>query len=85
MVCIPTHKSAAPNSLVVRVDFDARAELLAGAPDVYYLTDHYVNYTAVLVRLSRIHTDVLRDLLAMAWRFVTTKPISRKRVVRKQR
>jgi hypothetical protein len=50
---------------------DDRAELLAAAPDDYYVTDHYLGYTAVLVRLSRISSDVLRDLLGMAHKFVT--------------
>ena len=54
-----------------RVDFDDRAELLAADPDVYYVTEHYVGYTAVLVRLSRVDPDVLRDLLGMAYKFVT--------------
>jgi hypothetical protein len=48
------------------VGFDDRAELLAAAPDVYYVTDHYLNYSAVLVRLSRVAPDVLRDLLGMS-------------------
>lgn len=56
---------------MVRVGFDDRAELLAAAPDVYYVTDHYLNYNAVLVRLSRITQDVLRDLLGMSHKFVT--------------
>ncbi len=56
---------------MVRVGFDDRAELLAAAPDLYYVTDHYVGYTAVLVRLSRVTPDVLRDLLGMAHKFVT--------------
>ncbi len=71
MACVPTHRSAEPGSLVVRVDFDDRAELLAAAPDVYYVTDHYLNYTSVLVRLSRVTPVVLRDLLGMAHKFVT--------------
>jgi hypothetical protein len=73
MACIAINKSAEPGSLVVRIDFEQRAELLSGAPDVYYVTDHYVNYPAVLVRLSRIDPDALRDLLGAAWRFVTAK------------
>jgi hypothetical protein len=71
MACVPAHRSAEPGSLVVRVDFDDRAELLAADPDVYYVTDHYLNYTSVLVRLSRVTPDVLRDLLGMAHKFVT--------------
>jgi len=71
LACVPTHRSAEPGSLAVRVGFDDRAELLATAPDVYYVTDHYLNYSAVLVRLSRVTPDVLRDLLAVAHKFVT--------------
>ena len=73
LACLAVHKSAEPDSLAVRIDFDRRAELVAAAPDVYYLTGHYVNYPVVLVRLSRIHRDALRDLLGVAWRFVTAK------------
>lgn len=71
LACVPAHRSAEPGSLAVRVDFDDRAELLAAAPGVYYLTDHYLDYSGVLVRLSRINPDVLRDLLGMAYKFVT--------------
>jgi hypothetical protein len=71
LACVPAHRSAEPGSLAVRVDFDDRAELLAADPDVYYVTDHYVGYSAVLVRLSRVNPDVLRDLLGMAHKFVT--------------
>jgi hypothetical protein len=73
LACVPSHRSAEPGSLVVRVDFDDRAELLAADPDVYYVTDHYLNYTSVLVRLSRVTPDVLWDLLGMAHKFVTAR------------
>jgi len=71
LVCVPAHRSTEPGSLVVRVGFDDRAELLAAAPDIYYVTDHYLDYSAVLVRLSRVTPNVLRDLLGMAHKFVT--------------
>jgi hypothetical protein len=70
LACIASHKSAEPGSLVVRVDIDQRAELIAAEPQIYYVTDHYVGYSSVLVRLSRIRRDVLQDLLQSAWRFV---------------
>src|SRR5260370_42370063 len=73
LACVPSHRSAEPGSLVVRVDFDDRAELLAADPDVYYVTDHYLNYTSLPVRLSRVTPDVLRDLLGMAHKFVTAR------------
>jgi hypothetical protein len=77
LACVPAHRSAEPASLVVRVDFDDRAELLAADPDVYYITDHYAGYGAVLVRLSLINPDALRDLLGMAYKFVTRKAAPR--------
>jgi hypothetical protein len=77
LACVPTHRSAEPGSLVVKVDLEDRAELLAAAPDVYYVTEHYVGYPTVLVRLSRVNADVLRDLLGMAYKFVTRKTVSR--------
>ena len=77
LACIAINRSAEPGSLMVRVDFDDRAELLAADPDVYYVTDHYVPYNAVLVRLSRVRPDVLRDLLGMAHKFVTRDPAPR--------
>jgi len=73
LACVPTHRSAEPGSLVVKVDLNDRAQLLAEAPDVYYVTEHYVGYPTVLVRLSRVDADVLRDLLRMAYKFVTRK------------
>ena len=82
LACVPANRFAEPGSLVVRVDFNDRAELLAAAPDVYYVTAHYVDYTAVLVRLSRLNPDALRDLLGMGHKFVTAnvtrRPSSRK-------
>jgi hypothetical protein len=57
---------------MVRVGLDDRAELLRTAPDVYYVTEHYVGYTAVLVRMSFATPDLLRDLIGVAHKFVTT-------------
>lgn len=70
--CAATHKSAEPGTLVVRMDFDQRDELIAADPDTYYLKEHYVNYACVLVRLSRLHPDALRDLLMMGWHLVSS-------------
>jgi hypothetical protein len=88
LACLPSHRSAEPGSLVARVDFDDRAKLLTADPDVYYVTDHYVGYTSVLVRLARIHRDVLRDLLGMAYKFVTPtaapRSTVRKRTIRRR-
>jgi len=55
-------------SLVVRADFEQRDALIAEDPETYYITDHYLKYPWVLVRLPRVHPDAIRDLIRMAWR-----------------
>ena len=73
MACVPSNKSAEPGSLVIRVDRVARAGMVAEQPDLYYVPEHYVNYDGVLVRLERATPEVMRDLMAMAHRFVSRK------------
>jgi hypothetical protein len=79
--CMASHKSAEPNTLAVMMDFADRDALIEDDPDTYYLKEHYLNYPCVLVRLSRIHADALRDLITGAHRFVSAR-LRRKRVVR---
>jgi hypothetical protein len=62
------HSSAEPNTLAVRIDREQRAKLVESEPGIYYVTDHYVNYPMVLVRLPRIGRSSLRNLLGEAWR-----------------
>jgi hypothetical protein len=77
LTCRAVHKSAAPGSIIVVVGFEERAQLIAAHPETFYVTDHYLNYPVVLVRLSRISRTRLRDVLALGTRFVTRA--SRKR------
>ena len=72
-VCIASHKSAEPNTLAVMMPFDDRDALLEDDPATYYLKEHYVNYPCVLVRLSRVGGEALRDLVTGAYRFVNTQ------------
>jgi hypothetical protein len=55
-------------SLVVRMDIDKRDDIIAADPDTYFITDHYLNYPWILVRVARIQPDALRDLLRSAHR-----------------
>jgi hypothetical protein len=56
------------DSLVVGTTFEEREEMMAADPETYYITDHYLKYPWVLVRLSRVDPDAMRDLLGRAWR-----------------
>jgi hypothetical protein len=75
---IPTHRSAEPRSIAVRIPFVDRDELIAADPGTYYVKEHYLGYPCVLVRLDRIRRDALKDLLLMAWTFVAKPPARRR-------
>jgi hypothetical protein len=57
-------------TLVLRTTMEDRGRLLAAAPDILYLTDHYESAPWVLVRLARIDVGFLRELVAEAWRLL---------------
>ena len=80
-VCIASNKSAEPNSLVVMMDFADRDALIEDDPGTYYLKEHYLSYPCVLVRLSRVHPDALRDLVIGAHRFISAKARKKKRSI----
>ena len=71
--CIASHKSAEPNSLVAMMAFADRDALVEDDPATYYLKTHYLNHPCVLVRLTRIRLDALRDLVVGAHRFVNVQ------------
>jgi len=73
MAGLATHPSAEPGTLVVRSGVEERGWLLDEAPDIYYLTDYYRPHPIVLVRLSRIDRDALRDLLSVSRRLTLAK------------
>src|SRR5438105_3436849 len=62
-------------SLVIGVDFEEREEMIVAAPEKFYITDHYLNYPYMLLRMSKVNDDELRDLLIGSWRRVVGKKI----------
>lgn len=55
--------------LGVRVaDEGVKAALLGDDPDVFFTTQHFDGYAAVLVRLERITVPELAELVEEAWR-----------------
>jgi hypothetical protein len=61
------------DSVVFRVTFDEREILMRARPKVFYITDHYRDYPAVLLRLSAATREELTDVVKMAWRFAAPK------------
>jgi hypothetical protein len=60
-------------SFVLRCDSENRELLIAEQPEVFFITDHYLNYPWILVRLSTVRKDQLSDLLRQAWRLAAPK------------
>ena len=65
-------RSEAEGALAIRCDFPDRQILLQADPDVFFVTDHYLDYRMILVRLDRIRLSALPDLIERAWRMVAS-------------
>jgi hypothetical protein len=55
-------------SLVVKIDPGDRAMRMRADPKAFFITDHYLNYPWILVRIASVDPGDLRDLLEDAWR-----------------
>lgn len=71
-------------SLVIAVDFAAREEMMNAAPEKFYITDHYLNYPWMLVRMKQVNKDELRDLLIGAWRRAAPKTLVSAQVLKRK-
>jgi hypothetical protein len=60
-------------TLVIKLGFGERAMLMEAEPETFYITDHYRDYPAVLVRLANVDPGMLRHLLEQAWRQAAPK------------
>ncbi|HEX9109588.1 MAG TPA: MmcQ/YjbR family DNA-binding protein [Longimicrobiales bacterium] len=56
------------DDFILRMERDTRALLLRVRPEVFYITDHYLPYDWVRVRLAAVGEAELRDVFADAWR-----------------
>jgi hypothetical protein len=59
--------------IVVLMDEDEKEALLRAEPEIFFTTPHYDGYPAVLVRLSAIEPEELREILVESWRRVAPK------------
>jgi hypothetical protein len=62
-------------TLVLRCDIVSRDMMLRAEPKLFFITDHYKNYPAILVRLNRASERRMRELLEDAYRFVAPKTL----------
>ena len=85
LACKAVHRSAEPESLLVRAGNAERDRLLAAEPETYYLTPHYLKYECVLVRLGNVERKALAALFAVASRFVTGATATTRKAARRKR
>ncbi|HEY3835334.1 MAG TPA: hypothetical protein VGL72_02130 [Bryobacteraceae bacterium] len=57
-------------TIVVPIPIADRDVRIAAEPDVFFVTDHYIAFPYVLVRLAKVTRTVLRELLQDAWRLM---------------
>jgi hypothetical protein len=60
-------------TLVMKTTFEARDALMAEAPEIYYITDHYLDYAWVLIRLPKADAGAVNDLLHAAHRIASSE------------
>jgi hypothetical protein len=72
-------RTEAEGALAIRCDFLDRQILLQSQPEVFFLTDHYLNYPMVLMRLDKAPRDVLVDITERAWRLVAPDKLVKQR------
>lgn len=64
-------------TLAIKAEVAEREFRILANPDAFFVTDHYVGYPMMLVRLSLVRVDDLRVLLEQAWRMVAPKRLVR--------
>ena len=64
------------NAMVLLVDtIDERDMLLEAEPKLFFITDHYKNYPAVLAHLAKLDAVTLRSLLQRRWQRIAPKKL----------
>jgi hypothetical protein len=60
-------------SLAIKVEYATREVLMGANPKTFYITDHYRCWPWMLIRISNVQPDELRQLLEDAWRSTAGK------------
>jgi hypothetical protein len=65
-------------TVVLMVDLEEKAMLFEAAPDIYFETDHYKGWPAMLVRLEAISDEELRHRITKAWSLKAPKTLAKR-------
>ena len=68
-------RTEAEGWMAIRCEFMERDMLLEAAPQIFHITDHYVNYPAILVDLDATSGDALEGFTETGWRRAAPKKV----------
>ena len=72
-------RTEAEGALAIRCDFLDRQILLQAQPEIFFLTDHYLHYPMILMRIEKASSDALIDVTERAWRLVASPGLVKRR------
>jgi hypothetical protein len=61
-------RTEAEGGLVLMCSLDEKERLLESGEPAYYTTPHYEGYGSIIVDLSEVTRDALRELIVQSWR-----------------
>jgi len=62
-------------TVVLKTNWEERERLLATYPEIFFLTDHYRDYSLVLMRLATGSNALMREAVDTAWREAAPKSL----------
>jgi hypothetical protein len=65
-----------PDTVVLMCPLEEKELLMAAAPDIYYETDHYRGWPAILVRIRAISDEELAHRLTLTWKMQAPKKLA---------
>lgn len=63
------------DGVTLAVQTEERDKWMKAKPDIYYITDHYLNYSYMLVRLAKVPRKELETILLTTWKARATKTL----------
>ena len=66
-----------PDTVVVMVALEEKEMLIQAAPEIYFETDHYKGWPAMLIRIRVISDEELAHRLKQAWLLKAPKTLAR--------
>jgi len=65
-------RTEAEGGLVLMCSLEEKERLLESGEPAYYTTPHYDGYGSIIVNLSKVDRDALRELIVQSWRIKAT-------------